>query len=561
MNGASLATAFAGLTLEAGVATAMRDGVKLIADIYRPDGPGPWPVLLMRQPYGRDLASTITYAHPTWWARQGFLVVIQDVRGRGDSEGDFYPFRAEIEDGADTVAWAASLPGSNGRVGMYGFSYQGYTQLAAAAAQPPALKAIAPHMTAFDLYNGWFYRNGILQLYNTVDWGSQMLCDDVSRLDALSAAAIHRTWGLRGSLSAALPVAEAEPITAADVPPYVADWLRHPHRDAYWEAFNLLPFIDGMKLPMFHLSGWFDMYLRGSVAGFRAMAGRHPDQILMAGPWAHLPWTRQVAGVDLGPAAEPTVNNALATWFHHWLDHETPAEEITFAPVRYFVLGTNHWAESTSWPPVESAPQTWFLQSTARANSSFGDGVLSLAGASGPEDIFVFDPEFPVAAPGGNQAGVAAFGPHDLSGQQQENTLLIYTAPPVEAPFTVAGDAQCVLHVRSSAPTTHFVARLSLVAPSGTAQFLTLGAGVAQADGEFGACITINFDPIAVCLQPHEAIRLDIASSAFPLLVRSPNTTDDPARVSSPAEFERAIQVVYHDSDRPSRLILPVIAA
>ena len=153
-----------GVEIECGVVALMRDGCRLMADIYRPaptlESPGPWPVLLMRQPYGRDIASTVVYAHPTWYARRGFLVVIQDVRGRGDSDGAFYTFRNEIEDGYDTVRWAAALPGANGRVGMYGFSYQGSTQLLAALARPPELRALAPHMTAFDLYSGWFYRGG-----------------------------------------------------------------------------------------------------------------------------------------------------------------------------------------------------------------------------------------------------------------------------------------------------------------------------------------------------------------------------------------------------------------
>lgn len=127
------------------------DGTRLDADVWRPAGAGPWPVLLMRQPYGRSIASTVTYAHPAWYAAHGYLVVIQDVRGRGTSEGVFRLCEDEQADGVETVAWAAALPGSSGRVGMYGFSYQGMTQLFAAAGRPPALKAIAPAMAAWDV--------------------------------------------------------------------------------------------------------------------------------------------------------------------------------------------------------------------------------------------------------------------------------------------------------------------------------------------------------------------------------------------------------------------------
>ncbi len=170
-----------GVRLERGVRARMRDGVELISDHYYPPQPSPQPTLLMRQPYGRDIASTVVYAHPVWFARHGYNVVIQDVRGRGDSEGDFYPFRHEGADGADTIAWLRKRPESNGRVGMYGFSYQGMTQLLAAAEQPEGLLCISPGMTACDLYHGWFYHQGALRLASTLGWGLQLLKEDARR--------------------------------------------------------------------------------------------------------------------------------------------------------------------------------------------------------------------------------------------------------------------------------------------------------------------------------------------------------------------------------------------
>ncbi len=142
--------------------------------IIIPPQPGPHPTLLMRQPYGRDIASTVVYAHPVWFARHGYNVVIQDVRGRGDSEGEFYPFRHEGRDGAETIAWLRTRPESNGRIGMYGFSYQGMTQLLAAAEQPEGLHCIAPGMTAYDLYHGWFYHHGALRFAST--WAGACRC-------------------------------------------------------------------------------------------------------------------------------------------------------------------------------------------------------------------------------------------------------------------------------------------------------------------------------------------------------------------------------------------------
>src|SRR4028119_816016 len=154
-----------------------RNGVRLDADIYRPDSEGEFPVLLMRQPYGRAIASTVVYAHPIWYAAQGYIVVIQDVRGRGSSEGEFSLFATEVEDGEDTVNWAAELPGSTGTVGMYGFSYQGMTQLYAAAAKPPALKAIAPSMVGYDLYHDWAYEGGAFCYQLSLGWAIQLAAE------------------------------------------------------------------------------------------------------------------------------------------------------------------------------------------------------------------------------------------------------------------------------------------------------------------------------------------------------------------------------------------------
>lgn len=553
----------AGVEIECGVVAVMRDGCRLVADVYRPAvgdaGTGPWPVLLMRQPYGRDIASTVVYAHPTWFARRGFLVVVQDVRGRGDSEGEFYAFRREAEDGYDTVRWAATLRGANGRVGMYGFSYQGSTQLLAALGRPPELRALAPHMTAFALHSGWFYRGGLLQLSTSVSWASQMLREDARRRGARSEAALDENWQNTGRLSGVFPVRDAVPLVAEDLPSYGADWLRHAEDDVYWREFDMLARVDDLGLPMFHLSGWYDLYLRGSVDGYRAMAARHPGQFLLAAPWVHLPWGNLVGGADLGMAAVPAVDEMLASWFHHWLDSDQPPATAPagMEGVRYFVLGENAWRESRAWPPAEARPRVWHLVSGGRANSRFGDGGLSEDGPGGPDDLFNYDPEVPVLAPGGNQGGHAGFGPHDLSAQQQGINLLVYDTGAAKVPLVVVGDPVCVLYVTSSAPETSFVARLSRVMADGRAVFLTLGAGRVKA--REGAELRLALDPVAVRLAPGERLRLDVASSAYPLLIRHPNTECDPAAVSRPAEYRRALQVVHHDAARPSRLELTVL--
>src|ERR1700691_4110949 len=207
MNEPLMVDCGSGVWLERGLRCRMADGTELVSDHYFPPQPGPHPTLLMRQPYGRDIASTVVYAHPVWFARHGYNVVIQDVRGRGSSEGVFYPFRNEARDGAETIGWLRNRPESNGRIGMYGFSYQGATQFLAAAERPEGLLCIAPGMSACDLFHGWFYHQGALRLASSLGWGLQMMKADARRLRLGEAGSLlEQAWANLAAQSTPLPV-------------------------------------------------------------------------------------------------------------------------------------------------------------------------------------------------------------------------------------------------------------------------------------------------------------------------------------------------------------------
>ncbi len=538
------------VAIERAVMLELRDGVRLAADVYRPSGSGPYPVLLMRQPYGRDIASTVTYAHPVYFARRGFLVVIQDVRGRGDSEGVFNPFLQEAEDGRETIRWAARLPGANGRVGMYGFSYQGYTQLAVLDDPPEELAAIAPHMTAPDLYDGWFYRNGILQANTTLTWANQMLREDARRLGATDTyRALEATWMQPAALWGQFPLASTDPLTRPGLPGYAAEWLGRPERDSYWNEVDRSRELAAAPCPCFHLSGYFDFYTRGAIQGhaLRTEAG-HENDFFLLGPWRHIPWERHVAGLDWGSESRPDTDALLADWFRA---HLTPDAAQAPRGCRYFVLGENQWRESGCWPPETGWEYKLHLTSGGRANSIFGDGELAIAPNDTPPDRFIYDPEVPVASPPG-------WGPLDLTSQQQGNNLLVYSLAPISRPRLFAGSPELDLYVTSTAYNTDFVARLSWVDSSGRARFLSLGAAQLTNDAASTLPIrlTIRLDPIAVQLAPGESLRLDLASSAFPLLARNPNTGQSAAFTPGPEAFARATQTVYHDTRLPSQLRL-----
>ena len=296
-----------------------RDGVRLDADIYRPDASGTFPVLLMRQPYGRSIASTVVYAHPIWYASHGYIVVIQDVRGRGTSEGEFKLFAHEIADGFDTVNWASQLPGSNGNVGMYGFSYQGMTQLYAAVKNPPALKTICPAMIGYDLYTDWAYEGGAFCLQSNLSWAIQ-LATETARLQG-----DEKAYQSLYSASHNLPLYDtipASPEILKNLAPdsFYHQWLDHPKPDEYWEKLSPKNYFQTVDMPMLHIGGWFDTYLRGTLNLYKEMASRSGfPQHLIIGPWAHLPWGRKVGAVDYGSAAANPIDEFQILWFDRFL--------------------------------------------------------------------------------------------------------------------------------------------------------------------------------------------------------------------------------------------------
>jgi putative CocE/NonD family hydrolase len=554
-----------GVRLERGVGSRMRDGVELISDHYYPPESGPHPTLLMRQPYGRDIASTVVYAHPIWFARHGYNVAIQDVRGRGDSEGDFYPFRHEGADGADTIAWLRTRPDSNGRVGMYGFSYQGMTQLLAAAEQPEGLQCISPGMTACDLYQGWFYHHGALRLASTLGWGLQLLKADARRKRLREASdKLEQAWASLQSQTSALPIRAHPALHGAGLPQYVLDWLDHDQPGEYWSSLDVSQRLDRIRIPALHISGWYDMFLRGSVDGFlmlRKSAGSdfaREHQYLIAGPWVHIPWGDRIGTANFGPEALLDTDAILLRWFDHWLKD---SRAFTGEPrVRHFVLGENRWREAATFPA--EANYVLFLHSNGRANSRKGDGTLSNAApvADEPCDIFVHDPEVPVIAPGGP---AAASGQFDQAILELGNNLLVYTTETLTKPLWVFGIPRVVLHCATSASTADLTAKLVRVRPNGVAEFICIG--IARSNRLFAETNYVAdkiqqwhffLEPTSCRFDAGDRIRLEIASSAFPLYDRNPGG-DVPSCQANSWDWRRSAQFVYHGQKWQSALHLP----
>jgi uncharacterized protein len=562
-----------GIRVERGVHFAVTDGTRLVSDHYYPpksiDGT-PCPTLLVRQPYGKTIATTVVCAQAAWFARHGYNVVIQDVRGRGDSGGAFYPFRHEGRDGKETIDWLARRPECNGRVGMYGFSYQGLTQLLAAAEQPSALQCIVPAQTAGDLFNGWFYHHGALRLSGTIGWANQLLRADSRRLDdsapgrALEAAALQLP-----SLYARAPYSGIPELTDPRLPSYYSDWIGHRQADDYWAAMDISRTFHRLRVPALHILGWYDSYLHGSALLYDALTSAQADsthrdrQFLVAGPWQHIPWGRLVGELDFGPEADLDTDRLLLRWFNHWLKD---SGEFSKEPkVRLFAMGENRWKTCDSWTAYgtwKGPRMVWHLHSEGRANSSRGDGRLTTEPASSePRDSWVDEPEVPVLSPGPNGYP----GPFNQARAEQLNNGLVYTSAPLSLPLTVAGAPKVILFSTSSRSQADMVVKLLKVVPDGRSYPVSVGiarsswmfpSGTHQADTllrwEFA------LEPTCCTFAPGERLRLDVSGSAFPLYDRNPGS-DVPPQLATPSDWRHNLRQLAHTGSHSSQLVLPLL--
>jgi len=362
----------------------MRDRINLTADIYRPKKvDSTLPVLLMRLPYGRAIASTCTYVHPSWYASQGYIVVIQDVRGCGTSEGEFYPFRNEYDDGFDTVEWCVKeLEGSSGKVGMYGFSYQGVTQFQAAVQQPEGLITICPTMATADLYHGWFYFGGALCLDFDLGWALQL--------------AQNRAWYLKQEPQAtnlfdaqkqmskwlgATPLSEIELFkneSFGDFGKFFFDWIGNQQADdEYWQKLNPLSYFDRYDLPALHIAGWADIFIEATINTYhQAKSATTKPQLLVVAPWQHMPWLPKVGEIDFGEAAVSKIDQLQVDWFDFWLKGIENGI-CDRAPVQMFLMGKNHWLDLPEFPK-DTHTKIFYLSSQKQLSDELRITLVSM---------------------------------------------------------------------------------------------------------------------------------------------------------------------------------------
>jgi hypothetical protein len=551
---------------EGNVAMVTRDGVTLRSDIFRPKADGKFPVLLERTPYNKysNLDTGLR------GAARGYVVVLQDVRGRWASEGEWYAFKNEPADGYDAVEWAASLPYSNGKVGMIGGSYVGATQVLAAITSPPHLVGINPVVTASDFHENFAYQGGTFMQMLSQAWGSALAINVLERKTGGSAIPSH--WGYMNPPSEYQVI---DPGSAKGTADYYFDWIKHPSNDDYWKQWSIEGHYPKIKVPALNVAGWYDLFQDGTLrnyTGLRRSAGTESarrGQRLVIVPGGHPGWGRKIGDLDFGKDAPFDVDELTFRWYDHLMkgiDNGIDREK----PVRVFVMGTNTWRDEDDWPLARARPSRFYLHSGGHANTVAGDGELS-AEAPGPEpsDSYVYDPSNPVPSLGGGLLGdlsVYPAGPLDQKRVEERKDVLVYTSKAFAADTEVTGDITLDLYIRSSAVDTDFTGKISDVAPDGTAHNLTDGILRVRYRNSMerpelmvpGTVYRITVDlwsTANVFLKGHR-IRLDVASSNFPRFDRNLNTASSP---ELPGESVAATNVVLHDREHPSAVILPFI--
>ncbi len=567
---------------ETNVAATMRDGTVLYADVYRPVESGSYPILLMRLPYDKSAAQSGVYGPPSGYAARCYIVVIQDLRGLYTSEGTFYPFRDELDDGYDTVEWAAGLPQSNGKVGMYGFSYVGATQWLAAIKAPPHLAAIAPAHTGSDYYDGWSYEGGAFSLAFEESWAtSSLTAGAVPRLGDQSVA--DKLAEARGAIAKSythLPI-RTYPWLMPDRPEvagFFFDWVKHSDRDEYWRRWSIRERWPQVRVPALNFAGWYDVFLNGSVENFVGMrksggsdAARNGQRLVIR-PYVHIPWDTKSGDVDFGSEAANTTMDQQLRFFDYWLKGKNNGADKD-APVRVFVMGANVWRDAQDWPIPGTRFTKFYLHSRGQANSLFGNGQLTTEPPVGgePSDHYVYDPANPVPSKGGHSccfATVAPVGPYDQTDIEKRADVLIYSTPLLSEAVEVTGPITVKLYAASSAPDTDWTAKLVDVAPSG--KIINLNNGIVRAshrnslathepiDPEKPYEYTITVFPTSNLFKVGHQIRLEISSSNFPHYDRNLNTGQP---VGADAQMVAARQTVLHDAPHPSYLELPIMPA
>jgi uncharacterized protein len=552
------------------VAVVMRDGVTLRANVMLPAAEGTFPVLVYRTPYGKDRAPESWSTFPKAVAR-GYAVVIQDVRGRYESEGEFDPYKNEGRDGYDTIEWAASQPWSNGSVGTFGLSYPGAVQWLAAVENPPHLKAMVPAMT-FSTPRNFFYSGGVFD-GSWLDWIWFNIAPDARKRKNLpgpkARAELTAAWKEQHQrMQRFLPMAELPGLK--DVAPFYYEWLAHPPADPWWDWAELRGKYDRTHAAVLNISGWYDEAYGpdGATTNFNGLLAARkgeaiPRTVIIVGPWTHGELQRTFAGDrDFGKSAAVDYDEIILRWMDHYLKGINNGVEKE-KPVRIFVMGDNVWRDEDAWPLKRQRQTELFLSSWK--NSETGTRSLSAILCRPCESFspFTSDPADPVTDP------YTDFGARDYRALVGRKDVLTFDTDPLPEDLEVTGPVQAEIYASADVPDFDLWVRLLDVAPDGKAyNLMSPGLDVLRASYRNGSAqpellqpgeiVRLNLDRLLTSnvFKAGHRIRVQISGAFFPHFSRNLQTGKSEALSS---EIRIGHLRIYNDADHASRIILPVI--
>lgn len=553
---------YSNVEVEKDVAIPMRDTVKLYANIYRPEVKRAcahkFPVILIRLPYGKDEYYCQMPAIGKYWAKKGYVCVVQDVRGKWSSEGKWDPFVNEANDGYDTIDWIVKQPWCDGNIGMSGESYFGYTQWAVAPLNHPNLRCIAPATTATDIYGVWIYNNNAFCMQTLGVWAYGM-----------GAKKYRNELRLNPQHLPLITMDDDAGVTCD----YYKDWIRHPTRDSYWDRINVNKEYSRIKIPILHLGGWYDVFLKGTIDDWLGVkeksesAAARENQWLLIGPIDH-EWTTEtthkIGKMNMGE--EGLEYDMLQQFFDYWLKgvdngfSETPR-------VKIFVLGDNEWRYENEWPLTRTKYIKYYFHSDGSANTLDGNGWLDTNKPKDePSDSYVYDPNDPVTVSLDTFLWELAKYLKDRTSVEKRTDVLVYTTSELEEDIEITGPITVILYAASSARDTDFTATLVDVFPDGYAHMIQEGivrARYRNSDREASLIepgksyeYTIDLWATSHVVKKGHKIRVEISSSNFNRYDRNPNTGNE---FGMDAETVKATQIIYHDAKHPSHITLPII--
>ena len=548
----------------------MRDGINLSADIWLPPssrGSGPWPALLLRTIYDNQEARYIGWARE--FTNRGYAVIMQDCRGRGDSDGDWIPYVCELYDGYDTHQWIGEQDWCDGNLGTFGLSYPGFTQTLPATLRSKYLKAVAPIASQQDNYghhrvNGVIHHNVAFAFLNML--GRSMQYESLKHFD-------------QDTFFFELPIDTAME-KVSNTHPYYKGVMEHEQYDEWWSSYSLRDKYPEMAIPSLFITGWFDSLSNENFKLFNGWTKKAKTEDarsktkLIIGPWSHqiAPWGRVPMGKN-GEYADRTFGKqALSDVIEmhmHWYDQrlkgiDTGVDEE--APIKLFVMGKNTWRDEYEWPLERTEWTKFYLSSAGNAVDDGGGLHPEIKTSDQTSDSFIYDPGDPVPSLGSQYQTYDFCGPHDRSHIQRRPDVLTFTTDVLTEDMEITGPISATIWASSDAKDTDFTATLTDLEPDGKA--IALCEGIVRArfrngtenpqmmvPGEIYKFEIDMWNTSNSFIKGHR-IRIEISSSNFPRYNRNLNSGNP---IASDIDITLANQTVYHGIQYPSYINLPVI--